>query len=126
MILRARMTVALIVLAAGFTVAATQKSAVDGRWKGTVSTPNGDFTMTYTFKAKGQVLTGTVETEMGSQPITDGKVNGDKISFKTSYNGNPIDHQGTVSGDTIQLKDTGPFGEFDLTLKRLPGVKKSE
>lgn len=125
MIRRGWRAAAMIFLAAGFAIAATQKSAVDGRWQGTLNTANGSLTMTYNFKAKGQVLTGTVESPMFSRSISEGKVNGNKISFKTSVNGHSIEHQGTVSGDTIQLKNTGPFGEFDVTLKRVSSEKKS-
>jgi hypothetical protein len=81
--------------------------------------------MTYSFKTKGQVLTGTEESRIVSRSISEGKVNGDKISFKTTVNGNTIDHQGTVSGDTIELKSYGPGGEFDVTLKRVSTEKKS-
>lgn len=52
-------------------------------------------------------------------------MNGDKISFKTTVNGNSIEHEGTVSGDTIQLKNHGPYGEFDMTLERVSSEKKS-
>jgi hypothetical protein len=124
MIPRGRMAATMIFLAAGFAIAATQESAVDGRWQGTLNTANGEVTMTYNFKAKGEVLTGTAETRMGSQSISEGKVNGDKISFKTSVSGNSIEHQGTVRGDTILLKNTGPFGEFDVTLRRVSSEKK--
>ena len=97
---------------------------VDGRWEGKVSGPNGDFTLTFNFKAEGSKLTGTVETPNGENPITDGKVDGDKISFKTHFQDNDIDHQGTVSGDTIQVKVHGPWGDSEMTLKRVPEKKK--
>jgi hypothetical protein len=102
-------------------VAAAAK--VDGRWQATVSGPNGDFTLTFNFKAEGTTLTGSVETPNGEQPISDGKVEGDKISFKTHFDDNVIDHHGTISGDTIQLKVSGPWGEFDITLKRVAEKK---
>jgi len=99
---------------------------VDGRWEGTVSGPNGDFTLTFHFKAAGSKLTGSVETPNGDQPISEGKVDGNKISFKTKFEDNDIDHEGTVSGDTIQLKVKGPWGENELTLKRVAEKKKTE
>jgi hypothetical protein len=90
-----------------------------------LNTANGPLTLTYNFKAKGEVLTGTEESPMFSRPISEAKVNGDKVSFKTTVNGNSIRHEGTVSGDTIQLKSYGPGGEFDVTLKRVSSEKKS-
>lgn len=125
MIRRVWLAAAMISIGAGFAIAASQKSVVDGRWQGSLMTADGPATVTYNFEVKGQVLTGTGETRAGSQTITDGKVNGDKISFKTSINGNSIEHQGTVSDDTIQLKNFGPGGEFDLTLKRVSSEKKA-
>jgi len=115
----------MIFLAAGFAVAAAQQSAVEGCWQGTSDTANGEVTLTYNFNVKGQVLTGTEESPMFSHPISEGKVNGNKISFKTTVNGNSIEHEGTVSGDTIQFKNFGPGGEFDVTVKRQSSENKS-
>lgn len=113
------MAASMILLAASIAVAATQESTVDGRWQGTVNGADRSFTLTYTFKASGQVLTGTEESPIVSRSISEGKVNGNKISFKTTVNGNTIEHEGTISGDTIQMKSHGPYGEFDVTLKRV-------
>jgi hypothetical protein len=115
----------IIFLVVGFAIAAGQRSAVDGRWRARLNTVNGSLTETYNFKVKSQVLTGTDESPMFSRSISEGKVNGDKISFKTSVNGHSIEHKGTVTGDTIQLKNFGPYGEFDTTLKRVSSEKKS-
>jgi hypothetical protein len=114
----------LILWAAAVPIAAAA-NAVDGHWQGTISGPNGDFTINFTFKADGTKLTGTVETPNGDQPISDGKIEGDKLSFKTQFQDNVIEHEGTISGDTIQLKVKGPWGESDMTLKRV-AEKKSE
>jgi hypothetical protein len=117
----------MVCLVAGFAIAAPQKSAVEGRWQGSMNTANGPLTLTYNFKTKGQVLTGTEESRSPafSRPISEGRVSGDKISFKTTVNGNSIEHQGTVSDDTIQLKNIGPGGEFGVTLKRVSSDNKS-
>jgi beta-galactosidase len=62
----------------------------------------------------GSVLTGEIEGggggfgsggELGT-PITDGKVNGDKVSFKS---GNGA-YAGTIKGDTIELTKTIDLG----------------
>ena len=115
----------IIFLAVVFAMAATPESSVDGNWQGTMDTADGPLTVTYNFKANGQVLTGTEESPMFSRAISEGKVNGGKISFKTTVNGNSIEHEGTVSGDTIQLKNHGPYGEFGLTIERVSTPKKS-
>jgi hypothetical protein len=91
---------------------------VNGRWEGTISGPNGDFQLAFNFKVEGAKLTGTVEAPNGDIPIEDGKVEGDHISFKTHFDTNEVNHEGTVSGDTIQLKVDGPWGHSEMTLNR--------
>ena len=105
--------------AAGAPGTAAAASGVDGRWQATINGPNGEFTLNFTFKAEGAKLTGTVETPNGSQPISNGKIEGDKLSFNTEFQDNVIEHQGTLSGDTIELKVKGPWGESEMTLKRV-------
>ncbi|HEY3973155.1 MAG TPA: hypothetical protein VGM18_09135 [Candidatus Sulfotelmatobacter sp.] len=125
MIRHGLMVATIVCFVAVFAMSATQEAAIDGRWQGTMNTANGSVTVTYTFKANGQVLTGTEESPMFSRSISDGKVNADKISFKTTVNGNSIEHEGTVSGNTIQLKNHGPYGEFGMTIERVSSEKKS-
>jgi hypothetical protein len=119
------MIAGILILSAAAVAMAAAPNPVDGRWQATVSGPNGDFTLNFTFKAEGTKLTGTVETPNGEQPISDGKIEGDKLSFKTQFQDNVIEHEGTISGDTIQLKVKGPWGESEMTLKRVV-EKKSE
>jgi hypothetical protein len=57
-------------------------------------------------------------------PIADGKVDGDKISFKVSFNGMTISHEGTINaaGDEIKLtskSDSGDFPGMEMTLKKV-------
>ena len=114
---------AVLFLSAAAVAMAAPPNPVDGHWQGTISGPNGDLTINFTFKADGTTLTGTVETPNGDQPISDGKIEGDKLSFKTQFQDNTIEHEGTISGDTIQLKVKGPWGEMDMTLKRVAEKK---
>jgi hypothetical protein len=97
---------------------------LNGRWEGTASGPNGDFQLVFNFHVDGSKLTGTVETPNGENPISDGKVDGDHLSFKTHFNDNDINHEGTISGETIDLKVEGPWGESEMKLKRA-GEKKT-
>jgi hypothetical protein len=96
----------------------------NGRWEGSITTPNGDVQIVFNFKVDGAKLTGAVEGPNGDVPIEEGKVDGDKISFKTHLNDAEVDHQGTLSGDTIDLKVQGPWGDSEMTLKRLEEKKK--
>ncbi|HEX5411295.1 MAG TPA: hypothetical protein VFZ27_05490 [Terriglobia bacterium] len=104
----------LILLSAAVCAAAD----INGRWEGSVSGPNGDFHLVFNFHADGSKLTGTVETPNGENPISDGKVSGDHLPFKTHFNDNDVDHEGTIRGNIIDLKVSGPWGENAVTLKR--------
>lgn len=105
----------------GSALAATD---VTGTWTGEFSGPNGGngFQISFTFKQDGTKLTGTVQGAQGDpMAISDGKVDGDKISFKVSFNGMTITHEGTVNGDEIKLtskSDQGDFPGGEMTLKR--------
>lgn len=98
---------------------------INGRWEGSISGPNGDMQIGFTFKVDGAKLTGTVDSPNGDIPLEDGKVEGDHISFKTHFGDSEVKHEGTVSGDTIQLKVAGPWGESEMTLKRAKEKKAS-
>jgi hypothetical protein len=58
----------------------------------------------------GDKVTGTVANQRGENPISDGKISGDDISFtvKLSFNGNDITmaYKGKVSGDEIKFTRT--------------------
>ncbi|MEJ2006990.1 MAG: hypothetical protein P8Z30_02355 [Acidobacteriota bacterium] len=104
MIRHAMMAGTLILLSAAVCLAAN----VNGRWEGSISGPNGDMQLVFNFHATGSKLTGTVQTPMGGEePLSDGKVNGDHLSFKTHFQDTEINHEGTVNGNTIDLKIRG-------------------
>ena len=108
------------------TVTALAATDVSGTWTGEFSGPDGGggFQITFTFKQDGDKLTGTVLGPQGDPiAISDGTVNGDKISFKVSFNGMTITHEGTINaaGDEIKLtskSDQGDFPGGEMTLKR--------
>ena len=91
---------------------------VSGKWTFEQAGRGGGnpVTVTVTLKASGSTLTGTVvrpgrNGNMEAQ-ITDGKVDGNNVSFKTSQDmgGNTIvtEYSGTLSGDELKLKVTRP------------------
>jgi hypothetical protein len=97
---------------------------VTGKWVADVQGRNGNTThMTFTLKADGANLTGNVLGGGGrrgggggggaapaANDISNGKIDGDKVSFevKRSFNGNEsvTKYEGTVSGDSLNLKET--------------------
>ena len=97
--------------------------SIEGKWKGEIQGPNGTFDLTYNFHVVGDSLTGSLETQMGEIPISNGKIDGKKFSFDTSFNDRIISHQCTVMGDSISMKSQGMRGEREMILKRLPESK---
>lgn len=95
---------------------------VSGTWTGHAPGRGGNIvTQTYTFKVEGAKLTGTVAGPAGELPITDGKVEGDRISFNQALNSPPITlrYSGVVKGDTIEMKRSAALGRgVAFTLKR--------
>jgi len=94
---------------------------VDGKWSGTINTPMGDFPVTFTFKADGAKLTGSMLGMDGMEtPIANGKVDGANISYTVTLNFGQefvLTYKGVVSGNQIKLSgDAGgmPF-EFVVT-----------
>ena len=63
--------------------------SVDGTWNMTMTTPMGERKATLTVKSAGSALTGTQSGEQGSAEIADGKVDGNKLSWKVSIQ-NPM------------------------------------
>ena len=97
---------------------AAMAADVSGKWTFEQAGRGGGnpVTVTLTLKAEGSKLTGTVvrpgrNGNMEAQ-ITDGKVDGNNVSFKTSQDmgGNTIvtDYSGMLSGDELKLKITRP------------------
>jgi opacity protein-like surface antigen len=79
----------------------------NGKWTGEVQGRMGTQTLTFDFHVDGSTLTGKITTPRGDSDITDGKVDGDNISFtqKLSFNGNDItiNYSGKADGDTIKF-----------------------
>jgi hypothetical protein len=99
---------------------------VSGSWVAESTMPDGGtFQLSFSFQQNGAALTGTVQGPAGDAiAITDGKVVGNRISFKVSFNGITISHDGTISetGDEIKLgtkSDSADFPARDMTLKRV-------
>lgn len=88
---------------------------INGTWKGTAETPNGSIERTFVFKTDGAKLTGETSSEMlGKSTITDGKVEGDNITFSINVNfqGNEmkLTYKGKITGDTIKFNVEGVNG----------------
>jgi opacity protein-like surface antigen len=113
-----RSVIAVAVLLLGL-VASALAADVTGKWKASVQGPDGqNMEITFDLKADGGVVTGTSTTSMGSMDISDGKLDGDKISFTVANDQFKVVHQGTVSGDEMKLKVEMGDNTFDITAQR--------
>ena len=103
----------LILMAA--LVAAALAGDVTGTWKATAEGPNGTMERTFVLKAEGSKLTGeTTSSMMGKSTITDGKIDGDNLSFtitvKFQDNEMKLNYKGKVSGNEIHFTVENPNG----------------
>ena len=117
------MTKWLLALIAVFALTASAAD-VAGTWKASVETPNGNFESTYTFKVDAGKMTGTVASQMGEAQISEGKVDGDKLSFAVTREMNgqsfKITYEGVVSGSEMKLTVHFPGRDegFEMTAKK--------
>jgi hypothetical protein len=89
---------------------------VTGRWTAKFSTQAGDQEYTYDFVVKGTALTGTAKGNLlGETVISEGKVDGDKVSFveNAKFMDMPIriEYTGTVSSND-EIKFTRKVADF--------------
>jgi len=121
------MTIRITLLSCLLAVAALAAD-VTGKWSAEVPGRGGNNqTMTINLKADGDQLTGTVSGRRGDNPISDGKINGDDVSFNVvvDFQGNSIKmiYTGKVSGDEIKFKrEVEGRGSTEFTAKRSPAT----
>jgi len=93
---------------------------VSGKWKAEFTTPDGTPRVnTFTFKADGEKLTGTVAGSQDETPIQNGKINGDEISFSAERPFGNFTYKGKISGNEIKLKVDFDGQNFDIVAKRV-------
>jgi hypothetical protein len=95
---------------------------VTGKWTAEVQGRNGAQTQTFTLKQDGSNLTGAIAGGRGDQTISEGKVDGNNISFVTvlSFNGNEIriSYKGVIKGDTIEFSVDRGRGEPQMVVAK--------
>jgi len=102
-------------LVAGIAFAA----GIDGKWMSERTMGQNTIKMIFDLKAAGSSLTGSVSVERQQGPvkadIADGKIDGNKFSFKVTMEGRngkaTTAYEGTVDGDTLKGTSTREGGE---------------
>jgi hypothetical protein len=97
---------------------------IDGKWTGTIDSPNGAVEVSYTFKDEGGTLTGAALGPDGSPiPIKDGKISGNKISFSLTldFGAGPttFDYTGELSGSGLLLNTSFMDMAIEVKLKKV-------
>ena len=96
---------------------------IDGKWSGSIDTPNGAVNIGFTFKADGAALTGTMVGPDGAEiKISDGKVDGNKVSFNATidFGGMPftLTYKGEMAGTNMKLTMDFAGMPIELALKK--------
>lgn len=116
--------IAIAVLA--LTSLSSAQNAVDGKWVGEVQGGRGPQTLTMTFKAEGDKLTGSITGGRGGEvAIKDGTISGTTLKFKSTQMGRGgeinLTWSGTLKGDEIAMTraiEGGQGQSQEFTLKR--------
>jgi hypothetical protein len=113
------------ILALGLLLATTSAIAadIDGKWVGSIDSPQGAMAITYTFKSEGTTLTGSTAGPDGTPlAIKDGKVDGNKVSFTLTldFGQGPTTfvYTGEVSATDLKLHTKFMDMPIDMALKK--------
>ena len=93
--------------------------AVDGKWEITINSPMGAQKAALDLKNDGGALSGSQTAQGQTQPLANGKADGDTLSWSaniTSPMPMTLDFTGTVDGDKISGSvKAGSFGSFPFS-----------
>jgi hypothetical protein len=89
----------------------------NGKWTADVTTPRGTQTLTFDFHVDGATLTGKIASPRGDSDITEGKIDGDNISFTQvlNFNGNEMKIVYAGKSDADGIKFTRTVGDRPAT-----------
>lgn len=111
-----KLGLAILIFALGSVTALA--ADLNGTWTAEVQGRRGTQTLTFDFHVDGSTLTGKITTERGEMDISNGKVDGDNISFDQvmNFNGNSmtINYKGIADGPD-SIKFTRQMGDRPAT-----------
>lgn len=105
----------MVAAAAGAqTAQAVAPKDIVGLWEGAAQTPNGEVALKVEFALKDDKLTGTIESSMGSMPVTSVTLTDDGIAMEIEVQGSPASLAAKVQGKRMEGTwtlgaDSGPF-----------------
>jgi hypothetical protein len=117
--------ISFAIAAIGAGGAAVQAPDITGKWSASFETQIGTQNYTYDFVVKDSVLTGHAKSNLGEGDLSEGKVNGDTVTFienlKMEGMDLRIDYKGKiVSADEIKFtRQVGDIATEELVAKRV-------
>ncbi len=102
-----------LLLAGGLATLTMMAADASGKWTADMPGRDGNtMTITMNLKADGDKLTGTVSGRRGDNDISNGKVDGDNVTFDVVREFNTTHYLGKLDGDTIHftIKMEGGMG----------------
>ena len=98
---------------------------VSGDWDVRITLPDRTLNVQFSLSQEERGLTGEVTSELGTVPIYDGRVRGERFSFNITVDiqgtQTEIAVRGTVEGDTLQGTMDSPAGSTPMEGSRRPG-----
>jgi lysophospholipase L1-like esterase len=119
-----------IALAALVFLHPTLAADISDKWTASINTMVGEMNYTFEFKVEGEKLTGKAASSLGGESdLTEGRVNGDEISFveimKTQGQELKFAYKGKISGDEIRFsRSIGVMAEEFVAIRavRVPSA----
>ncbi|MFO7446574.1 MAG: hypothetical protein R6W90_09415 [Ignavibacteriaceae bacterium] len=97
-----------------------EKSKIDGKWTGIVSSPQGEMDLVFTFVVEGATLSGKNSSAMGEIDLANGIVNGNEFSFDVDIQGMIVSHKCKyLEDDSIDVKAAVMDQEIAMKLTRV-------
>lgn len=94
-------------------------AGVDGEYDCVTKSPLGEQKSVFTVKSDGATFTGQNASAMGTLDVVDGKVDGNKLTWKMEMKvpmPMTLDCSATIDGDTFNgTVGAGAFGSFPMT-----------
>ncbi|MDB5003098.1 MAG: glycoside hydrolase [Mucilaginibacter sp.] len=114
-----RKFLATIVLLCSVLICFAAIAELSGKWKGVLKMSDGnELPLTYVFKVDGEKLSGSVISERGEIPLTEGKVKGSDFTFNITINDNVIPNTGKYYGDSTVINSDFNGRKMHLKLIR--------
>ena len=116
--------IGVALLAFSFCSVAALAADFNGKWTAEFDTQIGIQKYTYEFHVDGTTVTGKAINERGETAITEGKIDGDNITFVENVNFQGMDlrivYTGKIDGDTIKFtRKVADFATEELVAKRV-------